>query len=219
LSELVEEREAPVEELARRSGRGLRSAIGLHGFARGGFLVDGGRADESCSPKTSRLGTLVGRYDVPSDWRLILALPERSQGLSGIDEQRAFAAQRPMPVELTGELCRITLMDWLPSLLEADFARFSRSTYEFGVRVGEFFSAAQGGVFAHPRMAAMVEWLRLKGVEGVAQTSWGPTLAILCLNQHEAQMIVNDLAQTGDWPDTSLRVVEPLNRGASVHRE
>ena len=29
-------------DLARRAGRGLRSALGLHGFENGGFLVEGG---------------------------------------------------------------------------------------------------------------------------------------------------------------------------------
>ena len=211
LSELAGERDVPVEALARRSGRGLRSAIGLHGFGRGGFLVDGGRADQR-----HQLGTLVARYEVPAEWRLVLASPGQSQGLSGTDEQQAFAAQRPMPVELTGELCRIALMDWLPALVEADFARFSAATYEFGVRVGQFFSAAQGGVFAHPRMALLVEQLRARGVQGVAQTSWGPTIATLCASQRDALELARDLTADGNWADTTFRVVEPLNRGATV---
>lgn len=211
LSELAGERDVPVETLARRSGRGLRSAIGLHGFGRGGFLVDGGRADQR-----HPFGTLVARYEVPSEWALVLASPGQSQGLSGADEQRAFAAQRPMPVELTGELCRIALMDWLPALVEADFARFSAATFEFGVRVGQFFSAAQGGVFAHQRMALLVEQLRARGVQGVAQTSWGPTIATLCASQNEAAELASDLTGDPNWSDTTFRVVEPLNRGATV---
>ncbi len=210
-SELAGERAIPVETLAQRSGRGLRSAIGLHGFERGGFLVDGGRADQR-----HVLGTLVARYELPSNWRLVLASPGKSQGLSGVDEQQAFAAQRPMPVELTGELCRIALLDWLPALVEADFTRFSEAMHEFGVRVGQFFSAAQGGVFAHPRMALLVEQLRAGGVQGVAQTSWGPTLAVLCSSPREATELASNLTNDARWSDTNFRIVEPLNRGATV---
>ena len=211
LSELYGERDVSVETLARRAGRGLRSAIGLHGFARGGFLVDGGRADQS-----DQLGTLVARYDFPPEWRLVLASPLQSSGLSGEDEQLAFAAQPPMSLALTSELCRIVLMDWLPALIEADFARVSTAMYEFGLAVGHFFDPVQGGVFAHPRMARLVEQLRARGVHGIAQTSWGPTLAILCASDVEAHQLANDYAQGSDWSDCEFRVVEPLNRGATV---
>ena len=214
LSELCGERDVSVETLARRAGRGLRSAIGLHGFARGGFLVDGGRADQR-----DQLGTLVARYDFPPEWRLVLASPLQSSGLSGEDELRAFASQPPMSLALTSELCRIVLMDWLPALIEADFARFSTAMYEFGLAVGHFFEPVQGGVFAHPRMARLVEQLRARGFNGIAQTSWGPTLAILCANQAEAKQLADDYAHGGDWSDCEFRVVEPLNRGASVWNE
>ena len=247
LSELSGEQDVPVETLAQRAGRGLRSAIGLHGFARGGFLVDGGRMDQrpggtggsfeppvesrfngersplSVAPATGdqrdQLGTLVARYDVPPEWRFVLAAPLLSSGLSGDDEQRAFATQPPMSRTLTGELCRIVLIDWLPALVEADFARFSAALYEFGVAVGRFFEPVQGGVFAHPRMARLVEQLRSRGVSGIAQTSWGPTLAILCADQAEAHQLTNDYAHGGDWSDCEFHVVEPLNRGASVWNE
>ena len=211
LSELSGERDVSVETLARRAGRGLRSAIGLHGFARGGFLVDGGRADQR-----DQLGTLVARHDFPSEWRLVLASPSQSSGLSGEDELHAFAAQPPMSSTLTGELCRIVLMDWLPGLIEADFARVSSAMYEFGLVVGHFFEPVQGGVFAHPRMARLVEQLRACGVSGIAQTSWGPTLAVLCASEAEAHQLANDFALGGDWSDCEFRVVEPLNRGATV---
>lgn len=211
LSELSGERDVPVEALARRAGRGLRSAIGLHGFARGGFLVDGGRADQR-----DQLGTLVAHYDFPPEWRLVLASPPQSSGLSGEAELRAFAAQPPMSSALTGELCRIVLMDWLPAVIEADFARVSSAMYEFGLAVGHFFEPAQGGVFAHPRMARLVELLRARGIHGIAQTSWGPTLAVLCASDAEAHQLANDYAHEGDWSDCEFRVVEPLNRGATV---
>lgn len=210
LSELSGERDVAVETLARRAGRGLRSAIGLHGFAQGGFLVDGGRAG------SGELGTLVSRIEFPADWRLILAAPPQSTGLSGAAEQQAFASQPPMPQSLTGELCRIALMDWLPGLIEADFGRVSNAMYDFGLKVGQFFEPAQGGVFAHPRMAHLVQEVRSRGLNGVAQTSWGPTICLLCEDIRAAQEIANDLSGDQRWSDCRFVLTEPLNRGAGV---
>ena len=203
---------AALEVLAHRVGRGLRSAIGLHGFQQGGFLVDGGR------PESNKLGTLVTRVEFPSDWRFVLASPKQAIGLSGDAEQSAFARQKAMPRHLTGELCRIVLMEWLPSVIEADFARCGDSMFEYGKAVGEFFSPTQGGVFAHPRMAEWAEKVRQRGIRGVAQTSWGPTLAALCSSDAMARQLHSDFTKDSAWNDCSFHVVSPLNRGAAIHR-
>jgi predicted sugar kinase len=188
----------------------LRSAVGLYGFAQGGFLIDGGRTD------ANQLGTLVSRVEFPVDWRFVIAAPRESIGLSGEAEQSAFASQPPMPPSLTGELCRIVLMDWLPSVIQADFVRCGQSMSTFGNAVGEFFSNAQGGVFAHPRMAEWAALVRRRGIQGVAQTSWGPTLAALCASEAAADQLSRDFARDSGWNDCSFEIVSPLNQGASV---
>lgn len=210
LSRLSGECSVPVETLARRAGRGLRSAIGLHGFAQGGFLVDGGRAG------SGQLGTLVSRIETPVNWRVILVAPPQSRGLSGEQEQRAFASQPPMSQSLTAELCRIALMDWMPGIIEADFDRVSNAMYDFGLNVGKFFEPAQGGVFAHPLMQDLVTELRRRGVAGVAQTSWGPTICVLCESESSAGQIVSDLEAKGRWSDCLFRIVQPMNTGAVI---
>ncbi len=202
---------AALDLLAHRVGRGLRSAIGLHGFQQGGFLVDGGR------PESNKLGTLVTRVEFPSEWRFVLASPQQAIGLSGDAEQSAFARQTAMPRQLTGELCRIVLMEWLPSVIEADFDRCGDSLFEYGKAVGEFFSPTQGGVFAHPRMAAWAEIVRQRGIRGVAQTSWGPTLAALCSSDAMARQLHSDFTGDSAWNDCSFQIVSPLNRGATIH--
>lgn len=199
-----------VEVLARRAGRGLRSAIGLNGFAKGGFMVDGGRSG------SGQIGTLVSRLDFPDRWRLILVAPPRAKGLSGDDEQSAFASQPAMPESLTAELCRIALMEWLPGLIEADFARASRAMFEFGLGVGRFFEPVQGGVFAHPLMGSLADEVRRRGFAGVAQTSWGPTTAVLCEDELTGRELMNDLAGDRRWNECEFRLTEPLNRGAEV---
>ena len=208
---VAKEPDPSLEELALRVGRGLRSAVGLYGFQQGGFLVDGGRVE------SNKLGTLVTRSDFPEDWRFVLASPQQAIGLSGDAEQSAFARQSAMPKLLTAELCRIVLMEWLPSVIEADFARCGDSMFEYGKAVGEFFSPTQGGVFAHPRMAAWADKIRQRGIPGVAQTSWGPTLAALCSSDAMAQQLHGDFAGDATWNDCSFQIVSPLNRGAIVN--
>ena len=212
LSIVANEPPPPLETLARRVGRGLRSAVGLHGFAFGGFLVDGGRADPT------QLGTLVSRIELPTEWTFVLAMPRESVGLSGEAEQSAFAKQVPMDQSLTAELCRIVLMDWLPSAIKSDFDRFAASMFTFGIAVGEFFSGVQGGVFSNSRMAEWAALLRRQGIAGIAQTSWGPTLAAICPNPSTAQQLVADFASDPNWSDCQFQTASPLNRGASIQR-
>lgn len=207
---LSDEFEIPMETLARRVGRGLRSAVGLHGFQQGGFLVDGGRVE------SNQIGTLVTRVEFPAEWRFVLAAPRQTIGLSGEAEQSAFARQPSMPGSLTAELCRIVLMDWLPAVINADFARCGESLFQFGQRVGEFFSHAQGGVIADPRMSEWVSLLRRRGVQGVAQTSWGPTVAALCSSEAEAAELRRDFDGSTAWSDCSFHIASPLNHGAVV---
>lgn len=209
-SEIADEVPPTLETLARRVGRGMRSAVGLHGFQQGGFLVDGGRAD------SSRLGTLVVRAEFPAIWRFVLACPRFDSGLSGEAEQAAFSNQRAMPAELTAELCRTVLMDWLPAVIDAEFERCSSAMFQFGHAVGEFFSPVQQGVFANRRMREWAELIRRRGVEGVAQTSWGPTLAVLCSCEQAALQLKRDFTSDSAWADCEFTVAAPLNQGAKL---
>jgi beta-RFAP synthase len=159
-------------DLARRLGRGRRSALGLHGFAQGGFLVEGGkRSADAISP-------LVARADFPPSWSVVLIVPQAQAGLSGPREQEAFArlAELETDARRTDALCRLVLLGVLPALAESDLESFGESLFEFNRRVGEMFAPWQGGVYAHPRTAHLVEVLRNHGVRGVGQSSWGPTV-------------------------------------------
>ncbi len=83
---------------ARLLGRGERSAVGTHGFALGGLLVEGGKLErEGVSP-------LISRTELPAEWRFVLLIDREERGLSGAAERRAFADLPPVPQESTAEL-------------------------------------------------------------------------------------------------------------------
>jgi beta-RFAP synthase len=172
-------------ELAHRVGRGRRSALGVHGFARGGLLVDAGKHD----PET--VAPLVARHPFPEAWRILLVLPRRSAGLHGAEESQAFErlhAQGIAP-ERTERLCRLVLLGLLPALVEMDCRAFGEALYELNVLVGEAFAVVQGGVYAGARVADVVTFIRRQGVAGVGQSSWGPTVFAVVENEAQGRQL------------------------------
>jgi beta-ribofuranosylaminobenzene 5'-phosphate synthase len=170
-------------ELARLVGRGMRSALGLHGFDQGGFLVDGGKRDSAVAP-------LLARVPFPDEWRVLLIQPVGITGLHGATEIQAFAhlAGRNN-VEETDRLCRLLLLGLLPALWEHDLDVFGEALFDFNARSGSLFAAEQGGVYAGPWIADMVDLLRRQGVRGVGQSSWGPTVfAMVGDEEHAAHL-------------------------------
>lgn len=159
----------PSVELAKRVGRGERSAIGVHGFDRGGLIVEGGKlAGEPISP-------LIGRYEWPADWALIIFTPEVPTTWHGGLERDAFARLSPIPAN-TDALCRIVLTALLPALVSDDLGSFGEALYEFNALAGDAFAPVQGGRYASPVVAELVARLRSLGVRGVGQSSWGPAV-------------------------------------------
>src|SRR5262245_46849368 len=161
------------EQLARMVGRGARSAIGVHGFQLGGFIVEGGKTDKNA------VSPLVARLNFPDDWHFLLVIDD-SKGRHGAAEREAFERLAPMSPDLTATLCRLTLLGMLPAVAERNFASFNESLAEFGRRVGECFALQQGGIFTSPLAGAVLDELARHGMRGVAQSSWGPTLAAVC---------------------------------------
>jgi beta-RFAP synthase len=209
LSHLAGEADRDALTLAHCVERGRRSAVGIHGFAQGGLIVDAGKA------APDEIGALACRAAVPEQWRCLLVTPSVEAGVSGMVEQTAFERLPPMPAAVTGRLCTIALREILPSVLAADFAAFSAAVFDFGWHVGEYFAPVQGGVLANLRMAHLMEWLRGAGVAGVGQTSWGPTLFAFCPTAARARELQLALAGECEWRDCTLRIAGPLNQGAA----
>jgi beta-RFAP synthase len=215
--------------LARRVGRGLRSALGAHGFEHGGLLVEAGKRS------TERLAPLVVRQPFPETWRVVVALiihpssrsddehqeKKTTAGLHGCDEVEAFArlTADPAASARTETLCRLVLLGLLPALAERDVDAFGEALYEFNWRVGEAFATVQGGVYGSARVAEMVMFLRGQHVRGVAQSSWGPAVFAVVAEADRAQHLAAGLRRRFALEDSAVWVTAACNHGARLRKE
>jgi len=128
-------------ELAIATGRGQRSAIGSHGFRRGGFLVDRGIAADSEPAGKQQLAPLDLRIDFPTDWPIVTIVPPGVQGVSGSDEKAAFknlAPSTPQHRQLMTELLKTTIV---PAVMTQNHDAFAAGIFEYGHRSGRMFES------------------------------------------------------------------------------
>jgi beta-RFAP synthase len=199
-------------ELARHVGRGERSALGIYGFAQGGFLVDGGKG------KNTEIAPLLFRTDFPKDWRIVLVVPAWAQGCHGSAEREAFH-RLSGPSNATDALCRLTLLGLLPALQEQNLPAFGEALHDFNARVGEAFAPVQGGAYAHPRLTEVVQYIRHQGIAGVGQSSWGPTLFAVTGDEERSEDLVLRLRERFGLTTKEVFATAAANRGASLIRE
>jgi beta-RFAP synthase len=199
LARMLDRSGLSADELAALVGRGQRSAIGAHGFLRGGFLVDGGKSTNSTTPvvpagtSLPSLSPLVMRHDFPEDWRIVLIRPRALEGIAGDRERRAFRTLPPIPPAVTDHMCRLVLLDLAPALLEHNLDVFGEALYQLQQAVGRCFASVQGGIYADPLLDEIVRYVRDKGIRGIGQSSWGPTLYAITGNRESAEQLAGDL--------------------------
>lgn len=197
------------QELALSVGRGLRSAVGTYGFVFGGLIVEQGKLpDEPISP-------LDCRIDLPEAWRFVLVRPRGLSGLAGADEVEVFAALAAVPPHATEDLIGEVRDRLIPAAATTNFRQFADSLYRYGQLSGELFAARQGGPYNGPTITTLIERIRSLGMMGVGQSSWGPTVYVVCPSQEEANHFSNRLqADVGDGLEIS--VSKPCNHGAQI---
>jgi beta-RFAP synthase len=198
-----------VPHVARVLGRQARSSVGTIGFEHGGLIVDFGKCPEW--PYSSFL-----RQTIPPDWRFVLICRREQQGLTGEVEAVAFARLPPVPESVTAKLQRITNDELTAAVAWKDCAAFGDAVYRFGRLAGECFAAVQGGPFANPETATLVEAIRNHGVPGVGQSSWGPTVFAITQNDDEATALAGWMTVRFQANDYDITIARPNNTGAQV---
>jgi beta-ribofuranosylaminobenzene 5'-phosphate synthase len=212
------QRNYTVAELARISGRGRQSGVGIGVFDQGGFVVDGGIPREFDQPGYQvYVPPVLFRYDFPTDWCFLVITPT-SSGYSGQREQQAFQDLPPIPPEDVGSVCRLLVMQLLPALLEVNIDAFGQALTEIQWIIGKQFSAVQGGLYSHPAAEGIVRLLLNSGATGAGQSSWGPTLygVVECkaLGEEIKKELISYLHKKEVPAD--IRCLSPQNKGALV---
>jgi beta-ribofuranosylaminobenzene 5'-phosphate synthase len=198
--------------LAQLVGRGERSALGIHGFAHGGFLVEGGKR------QAGHIAPLVARAAFPDAWRILVVIPQDLRGDHGPRERAAFRDLGTTRRDLHGTeaLCRLVLLGMLPAITELELNTFGEALYDFNRRVGEMFRPWQGDLYAHPRIAAIIAALRSEGrVRGVGQSSWGPAVFAV-IHADQADELCGWLARKHGCRKDELMVTGAANTGSLV---
>ena len=213
LRRLLELPDVPAEELAAHMGRGVRSAVGTLGFQHGGLIVDAGHVPGQT------IGRLAQRLAVPEGWRFVLVCPANQRGLAGTSEADAFGRLPPVPASVTRELWRITEEEMLPAVERADCRAFGDAVYRFGRMAGECFAAVQGGPFADARIERLVESIRDRGVAGVGQSSWGPTVFAVCASAAEGLALREWLRSEKEFAEGEITLARPKSQGACINED
>ena len=203
-------RDLPVELLAVWVERGQRSGIGVHGFKSGGFIADDGKiADE--------LPQLGARLNFPSAWRIVHVRPPTPPSWFGDRERSAFARKRPADkaLSLTDRLRSLAYDTVVPAVRDADFDTFAASIFEFNRLAGEPFHDDQGGPYASPEVACVIDELMEMGAVGVGQSSWGPTVFAFARDADEAEHLAKR-ARERFASATDVTVTAANNTGAKL---
>jgi beta-RFAP synthase len=200
-------------ELGAALERGKRSAIGIHGAMRGGFLVDGGRSE--------RTAPLIARIAWPEQWAIVLVIPAGRAGRYGQEEIDAFErlANLPQNEARSDRLCGLVLRDILPALAEKDLATLGFALHEFNRLVGEHFAPVQGDLYANGVLVDIVRFLQAHGGRGTGQSSWGPAIFTFVEDKEKAHRLGKQVRSEFSLEETEVLVTSGQNRGVAVSIE
>jgi beta-RFAP synthase len=220
-------------ELAHLVDRGARSSVGTRGFERGGLWFDPGKKYGqsmrwqtfkdlvgSVEPRLDReklyRASLPSYVEIPSAWKFVLFCPKSATGLAGDAERVAFDRLPPVPPDVSNELRQEALDKLLPAAAAGDLAAFSRSLYRFNHMAGLCFAPRQGGPFAAGVTSDLIEFLRHDGIEGVGQSSWGPTVFAVCPDEPAARDCAEIVRQKFPDFDGDIVISSACNDGARI---
>ncbi len=192
-------------ELSRVLGRGKRSCIGTFGFHRGGLLIDRGIGPDDDA------GIYRFAATVPDSWRFVLVTPDEIAGYSGEREEKAFQSMPEVAPDRLDEL------EGLLQTIEDEgtsFDIFSETLQRFGNLVGDTFAPVQGGRFRHPVCETIFDGFQQAGIQGIAQSSWGPTMFGVCKDDDSVQQVIEHIFSA--VPNATVRVTRAKNNAATV---
>ena len=199
-----------ISEFASTLDRSRRSAVGTYGFDHGGFVVDHGIPQDSTASRS------FDRVRFPDSWRIVMLTPQTAEGLSGETEETFFGRQDYLNEDMVSQIGQVIEPNIVEALRGEDFSRFRDALESYGHLAGEYYAAAQGGVFSNRQMENVVHELKLKGITGAVQSSWGPTVCIPAQSNRAAHKIRAAAMESDHGANIVTEIVRGLNIGATV---
>jgi len=208
---------ASIQELSLAMGRMKRTGVGTAVFDQGGFVVDGGKRMKGGVIVPESFPPLIFHQPFPEDWKFVVAVPEVKKGLAKTEEKDAFSRLPPMPSEVVGRLCRLTMMKLLPALIDRDIGSFGDALTQIQVVIGGYFAGVQGGTFSSSAATEAIDFMKACGAYGVGQSSWGPAVYGLVQGEGEAKNLRAEVeALLQDRDGGQVFVANANNRGATI---
>jgi len=199
-------------EAISKLGIGKYSAVGLYTFLRGGLVIDSGRPVRS-----KGIPKLIARLPIPKAWRVVLALPTGIQGLPESSENPIM--NTPKTFKRQGELYS-SILTLIYSLKVGDFKLFTNSIDRIQGLTGEYFSKYQGGEYCCDESRTIAERLRMEGLSGIGQSSWGPLVYgfadSLSKADEVAESLTNYLREIGIGHEVWVTRISGLGHSVSV---
>ncbi len=165
-------------ELGALVGRGGTSGIGTFSFDLGGFIADGGHSSKEkstflpSSASTAKPPRLIGRYDFPEDWNILLAIPPANNDVAGNKEVNIFQSYCPVPRNEVEQISHVVFMNLIPYLLEHDIENFGESINMIQTRGFKKIEVS----LQPSNVTNLMNFMRNNGAYGVGMSSFGPTL-------------------------------------------
>ncbi len=171
--------------IARDVGLGKYSSVGIYTFLEGGVVIDSGITSSS-----SRYPEIMGRFDPPPQWRVIISLPKVKEGLSEASEAPIMENPAPHPKQ---RALYTYLQDVIKGLREGDFELFTKGVEGIQALTGEYFASFQEGIFCCEESARIAHHLKALGASGIGQSSWGPLIYGFAPSPDEGSRIGKEL--------------------------
>jgi beta-ribofuranosylaminobenzene 5'-phosphate synthase len=192
-------------KIAKITGLGKISGIGIGAFLYGGFLIDSGKIKNEV-PK------IVFRWDFPKEWIFVILIPKNSnKGLKGKEEMKAFKELNPTPKERIEEM--LTLLEEIKyGLKNKDIEIFGEALSKFQINVGLNFFQFQKGLFTSKIHEKLIEILKHVGAYGVGQSSWGPAVYGLFLEEEKPKV----LKEISKYTNINLIITKANNYGVKI---
>ena len=213
----------PDYELARITGRGGTSGIGVNVFSKGGFILDGGHTFGKDKDKESILPSSASsappasplvRYEIPDNWYFVITIPNAGKHIHGINEVNIFKKYCPISAEEVGKVSRLVLMKILPSIAFKNIRMFGEGLsglQEIGFKKHE--------IELQPQIIKdLMKFYLDNGAHGAGISSFGSVTYALILGSGNAKRLKK---KTEDFLESNeggtVFISKPNNSGATIY--